>query len=99
MKKILVGAVAALIATTALSTTADAGQRWKRGWHNGHHHGWHHKRAWKRHAGWRHGRWHHRHAGWRAGVWIGGPRIVIGSGCYVKKHVNRHGVVVKKRYC
>ena len=98
MKKFIVGAVAALIATTSLATTAEAGNRWRHnGWHNGHHAGWHH-RGWKRH-GWRHGHRYGARWGWRGGVWIGGPRIVIGGGCVVRKHVNRHGVVVKKRFC
>lgn len=99
MKRILATGIAALIAATSFATAADAGPRWKKhGW-KGHHHGWHH-RGWKRHHGWRHGRWHgRRHAGWRAGIWIGGPRIVIGSGCVVKKKINRRGVIVKKRYC
>jgi hypothetical protein len=92
MRKILIGGIAALIAATSFATTADAGHKWRHhGWHNGHHAGWHH-RGWKRH-GWRHG-------GWRAGVWIGGPRIVIGDRrCIVRKHINRRGWVVKRRYC
>jgi len=98
MRKIIIGGIAALIAATSLATTADAGNRWRhKGWHNGHHAGWHH-RGWKRH-GWRHGHRYHARWGWRGGVWIGGPRIVIGGGCVVRKHVNRHGVVVKRRFC
>jgi hypothetical protein len=97
MRKIIIGGIAALIAATSFATTADAGQKWRHGWHKGHHAGWHH-RGWKRH-GWRHGHRYHGRWGWRGGVWIGGPRIVIGSGCVVRKHVKRNGVVVKKRYC
>lgn len=55
-------------------------------------------------AGWRwkhrHG-WHHRHhVGVVVGsrVWIG-PRVVVASGCVVKKKVNRYGEVVRKRFC
>jgi hypothetical protein len=88
MRKIIISGIAALIAATSFATTADAGPKWRHhGWHHGHHHhGWRH--------GHRHGRW-----GWGGGVWIGGPAIVIGSGCVVRKHVNRNGVVVKRRYC
>lgn len=82
MKKLAIGAVAALIATTSFASAAEAGWRWKH----------------------RHGGWHNRsHAAIvirpRARVWIGGPRVVIGSGCVVKKKINRYGEVVRKRWC
>jgi Ni/Co efflux regulator RcnB len=97
MRKLVISGIAALIAATSFATAADAGHKWrKHGWHKGHHAAWHH-RGWKRHHGWRHGGWRHR--GWRAGVWIGGPRIVIGTRCVVRKHINRNGWVVKRRYC
>ena len=47
MKKLVIGAVAALIATISLATAADAGPRWV---HGGWNHGW-------RHAGWHRGYW------------------------------------------
>ena len=40
MKKFIIGATAALIATVSLASTADAGWRWK------HRHGWHHRHHW-----------------------------------------------------
>ncbi|MDB5555148.1 MAG: hypothetical protein JWL86_5132 [Rhizobium sp.] len=43
MKKFIIGAAAALIATVSLSATAEAGHRWHHrhhGWHHGHHHGY-----------------------------------------------------------
>ena len=40
MKKFIIGAAAALIATVSLSATAEAGHRWRHhGWHHGHHYG------------------------------------------------------------
>jgi hypothetical protein len=41
MKKFAIAAITALVATVSLSSTADAGWRWR-------HHGWH---------GWHHGYW------------------------------------------
>jgi hypothetical protein len=35
----------------------------------------------------------------RPRVRVYAPRVVIGSGCVVKKRVNAWGEVVKKRYC
>ena len=40
MKKFIIGATAALVATVSLASTADAGWRWK------HRHGWHHRHHW-----------------------------------------------------
>ena len=81
MKKLAIGAVAAVIAATSFAGAAEAGWRWKH----------------------RHGGWHHHRHHWgvvvRPRVWIGGPRVVIGNGCVVKKKVNRYGEVVRKRYC
>lgn len=94
MKKLVIGAVAAVLATLSLSTVADARPQWQhRGWnHGGWHHGW-------RHDGWRGGY----RGGWRGGYW-GGPRVVIGLGvgpgyCFVKKvrHIDRHGDVYLTR--
>lgn len=80
MKKIAVGAVAAIVMATSFAGAADAGWRWNH----------------------RHGGWHHRHH-WgvavRPTLWIGGPRVVIGGGCVVKKKINRYGEVVRKRWC
>ncbi|UVC12431.1 hypothetical protein IHQ71_31005 (plasmid) [Rhizobium sp. TH2] len=103
MRKILIGGIAALIAATSLATTAEAGNKWRHGgWNKGHHAGWNHRgghhKGWKRH-GYRHGHRYHARWGWRGGVWIGGPTVVIGSGCVVKKKIKHNGVVVKKRYC
>jgi hypothetical protein len=47
MKKFIIGAAAALIATVSLSATAEAGYKWKHKHHHGHHHGHHYKhRIW-----------------------------------------------------
>jgi hypothetical protein len=41
MKKFAIAAITALVATVSLSSTADAGWRWRNhGWHNGWHHGY-----------------------------------------------------------
>ena len=41
MKKLVFGALAALVATVSLSSVAEAGWKWKHnGWHNGWHHGY-----------------------------------------------------------
>jgi hypothetical protein len=40
MKKFAIAAIAALVATISLSSTADAGWRWRHGWHNGWRHGY-----------------------------------------------------------
>ena len=43
MKKLVLGAVAALVATVALTSGAEAGGfKWHNGWHHGWHNGWHH---------------------------------------------------------
>lgn len=109
MKKFALVAVAAALAATTFSVTAEAAQRWQhRGW-NGSHHGWNHR-------GWNHGRWHggrhygYRH-GWRGGArwgYWGGPRVVIGvpvygRECFIKKvrrhDVNGHTFVKRVRVC
>ena len=41
MKKFIIGATAALVATVSLASTADAGWRWKH-----RHHGWRHHNHW-----------------------------------------------------
>lgn len=106
MKKLAIGAIAAVFATLSLSTVADARPNWRHGWnHGGLHHGWNH-RGWHGgwHHGWRHGGWHRGRWGWRGGYW-GGPRLVIGVGpgpCYVKKvrHVDHgHVWVSRVRVC
>jgi hypothetical protein len=80
MKKIAIGAVAAIIAATSFASTANAGVvlKYRSGWH------------------------HRSHAAVvirpRARVWVA-PRVVIGSGCVVKKKINRWGQVVRKRWC
>jgi hypothetical protein len=92
MRKLAIGAMAAVVAALSFSTSADAAVWRHRGFHSGWHHGWH--RGWHRgwHHGWR-GGWHH---GWRGGYWggyWGGPTIVVGPAyrgyCFVKK-VRRH---------
>lgn len=40
MKKFVIGACAALVATVSMAATAEAGWRWK------HRHGWHHNNHW-----------------------------------------------------
>jgi hypothetical protein len=41
MKKLVIGTLAALVATVSLSSVAEAGWRWNHhGWHNGWHHGY-----------------------------------------------------------
>jgi hypothetical protein len=96
MRKLAIGAMAAVVAALSLSTAAEASQWRHRGFHNGWHHGWNGGRHWRGgwHHGWRGGWRHHGwRYGWRGGYW-GGPRIVIGGPvydgyCFVKK-VRRH---------
>ena len=40
MKKLALGALAAIVATVSLSSVAEAGWRRHHGWHNGWHHGY-----------------------------------------------------------
>jgi len=105
MRKLMIAAVAAIVAATSFATVADARDRGFQ-WRNGHH-GWH-----QGYRGWRHGYrgWHGRHYGWRHNGWRGrgywgpgwgpgfgywgGPVFVIGGPvyddyCFVKK-VRRH---------
>jgi hypothetical protein len=103
MRKLAIGAMAAIVAVLSISTSADAAMWRGRGFHGGWHHGWHHGWRGGWHHGWR-GGWHH---GWRGGYW--GPGVVIAPGwgayyggydngyygdyCYVRKvrHYDRYG--------
>ena len=86
MKKFLIGACAALIATVSLASTADAGVvvKYKSRWHRPHAVVVVRPRARVYVAPRR--------------VYVA-PRIVIGGGCVVKKRVDAWGNVYKKRIC
>jgi hypothetical protein len=93
MKKIIIGALAAVMATVSLASVAqaegrDRGEDWRRDGRQ-HESGRHDNRRndrW-RHNGWRHEAW--RHDRWRGGYW-GGPRVIIqptyyNDYCFIKK--------------
>jgi Ni/Co efflux regulator RcnB len=96
MKKIIIGALAAVMAIGSLASVAqaegrDRGDNWRRDRDGRQHQSWRHDDRrddrWRHNNGWRHDGW--RHDRWRGGYW-GGPSIVIRPGyyndyCFIKK--------------